>query len=159
MGSNNSVQGSTKGEDDYQSSKTSNGRDPMSLLVCFLLYHLFLFSSFESLFPNSRLMSSESIKLAKRHLDSLKEYFGDVHDDRLLSMAVNPLLATHGSKEVVAMNEEEGGQLVKKSKDLLETAICKMIECMTQESDDEVSNSSGECNFIFLLVNEYHLSH
>ncbi len=43
-----------------------------------------------------RLMTADSIELVKKVNKSFKEYFKKIPDDRLLAMAINPLLVSHG---------------------------------------------------------------
>ena len=65
------------------------------------------------------MMNPDAIELTKRYLSSLDEYFGNVPEDRLLAMIMNPLLATCGFKDLTVLLEEEGVALVTRVTQLL----------------------------------------
>lgn len=66
------------------------------------------------------MMTLDSIELKDRYIRSIDEYFNQVNDDRLLAMIVNPLLATKGFQEVIALSDEGvGDQLLERAKKLL----------------------------------------
>ena len=57
-------------------------------------------------------MNPDAIELTKRYVDSFKEYFTNIPDDRLLAAIMNPLLATYGFKDMTVILEDEGGAFI-----------------------------------------------
>ena len=93
-------------------------------------------------------------------MDSLKEYFSEVHDDRLLAMAVNPLLATRGFEDVIALMDNEddeddegkGKQLVDKGKSLLKKAVIKVTQAIKERSSHEVEVNEPLGKSLFYMI-------
>ena len=104
------------------------------------------------------MMTTDSIELKQRYVNGYKEYFEDFHPDQLLAMAVNPLLATRGFKDMIAlMGKRAGEKLKRESKDLLRQSIRKFAqgmdtECSSTITDD--SSSSEEDDFDLLTPKE-----
>ena len=67
-----------------------------------------------------RLMTDSSIELVKRYVKSYEAYFDHFSHDRLLAMAVNPLLVTQGFEDMIAlMGDGSGNKIVETAKKLL----------------------------------------
>jgi hypothetical protein len=72
------------------------------------------------------MMNDDAIELTERYVSSLEEYFGNVPDDRLLAMIMNPLLATCGFKDLTVLLEDKGVALVTRATQLLRCSMQKL---------------------------------
>ena len=65
-------------------------------------------------------MTTDSIELTTRYVDSLNHNFNNISDDRVFTVSVNPLLATRGFDEMIALvGDEEGEKIKERAKKLL----------------------------------------
>ena len=89
-------------------------------------------------------MTADSIELTTRYVDSLNHYFNNISDDRLLAMAVNPLLATRGFDEMIALvGDEEGEKIKERAKKLLTQFVHELAKGMLER--ELPSNSDAGC--------------
>ena len=85
-------------------------------------------------------MTTHSTKLIQKLCDSYEEYFPKVPDDRLLAMAVNPLMSTMGFDDVVKLLEDDGsGEVLKsRAKALLKQYLLNVLRA------EERANAAAE---------------
>ena len=91
-------------------------------------------------------MSTDSRELTSRYVNSYDEYFTNIHDDRLLAMSINPLLATRGLDDIIALlGDEHGTRFKEKTHNLLTRSIHKLAQKMLekQRSESRVANDVG----------------
>ena len=95
-------------------------------------------------------MTNHSVELVKRVINSYKEYFKEIPDDRLLAMAVNPVMATKGFGDVVALLDADGaGEKLKlRSVALLEQYVFNILvaEEEAREKDNKKSLKSNSAS-------------
>jgi len=88
-------------------------------------------------------MTQDSITLIGRYVDSYKEYFEVLRNDRILSMVVNPLLATHGCDDMKAlMGRAKGDEFITNAKHLLTKNIKKFTQGMEAETASTTEESA-----------------
>ena len=78
-----------------------------------------------------RMLSADSIELRRRCLDSFREYFNDMADDRILAMSLNPVLLDLGLSDLEMLWDDQPGKFVRfveKAKKLLKAAVEQMIK-------------------------------
>lgn len=107
------------------------------------------------------MLSNDSIEFISRSQASYSEYYNHVSADRLLSFAVNPLLATLGSIEIIATLDDDddfgtdGTDVVNKAKILLQEHVLNILRAKLAQSDsheaidvstDENISPSGTAN-------------
>ena len=92
-----------------------------------------------------RLMTEASRGLVKRHVVAINEYFQKISDDCLLALAVNPVLATHGCVEIIALRTEDGDgeEIVARAKKLLKEEVQRVTEAMKLVAEEAASESEG----------------
>ena len=92
-----------------------------------------------------RLMTEASRELVKRHVEAINEYFGKISDNRLLALAVNPVLATHGCVEIIALRTEDGDgeEIVARAKKLLKEQVQRVTEAIKLVAEEAASESKG----------------
>lgn len=94
-------------------------------------------------------LSSDSIDLISRTQTSYEEYYNHVSDDRLLSFALNPLLATLGSIEIIASLDDDdifgtdGTDLVDKAKTLLQEHVLHILRAKLGQFDTNVGSDAS----------------
>lgn len=96
------------------------------------------------------MLSSDSIQLRKRCVDSFNEYFNVISDDGILAMIVNPLLLCRGLPDLEACWDSEGGKydrFVNKAKGLLKAMVEQMFK-----PDVVSANEGGESGKIIVHV-------
>lgn len=118
----------------------------MSLVVIvhtdmFLHFCLMLLSS-----VNNSMMEIASSQLIKRYVKSYEEYFTHIPDDRLLAMAINPILANRGCEDIKALlGDDEGQQLIDRAKDLLVRFIYKHARTtLMQDKPESAATEENE---------------
>ena len=88
-------------------------------------------------------MTQDSITLVGRYVDSYKEYFTVLRNDRILAMVVNTLLATRGCEDMKAlMGKAKGDEFVNNAKHLLKKNIKKFTQGMEAETVSTTEESS-----------------
>ena len=88
------------------------------------------------------MLSPSSIQLITRFIERMEGYFDEIHEDRLLSLVINPLLATFGCNEIKILLPQngEGKKLVAKAKQLLKDYLRKLMK--NKAPDTEYSPGS-----------------
>ena len=100
-------------QDDNQPRKSNKGVDTVSPFLSVVPQHIICPTHHATFLSYSiSLMTADSIELTTRYVDSLNHYFNNISDDRLLAMAVNPLLATRGFDEMIALVGDEEGEKI-----------------------------------------------
>ena len=76
----------------------------------------------------------------------MDEYFNEIHNDRFLAFAVNPLLATLGCNEIKILLPQngEGGALVAKAKQLLKDYLRNLMKNKATETESASSSETVE---------------
>lgn len=95
-------------------------------------------------------MSPDAIELVKRHFRAMVEYFSVIPDDRFLAFSVNPILVTLGVKDIMALREEDGQELVDKSKEILEKHLRQITASMALGAND-ADQSKGKAQYLSCL--------
>ena len=93
-------------------------------------------------------MTDDSITLIGRYVVSYNEYFTTLRNDRILAMAVNPLLATPGCQDMLAlMGHIKGQAFISKAKYLLENIIRKFTQGMEEEVATTTKPTTEESSY------------
>ena len=96
-------------------------------------------------------MTDDSIELVDRVVSALEEYFGEVTDDRLLSMIVNPHLAINGFEDLKKLEGEKGDELFDRAKKLLKKNMIRLAKPVERGIDLDANNTEG--TYIRLYLN------
>ena len=90
-------------------------------------------------------MTEASRGLVKRHVVAINESFGKISEYGLLALAINPVLATHGCVEIIALRTEDGDgeKIVAREKKLLKEEVQRVTEAMKLVAEEATSESEG----------------
>ena len=97
------------------------------------------------------ILSSTTIELISKCRKSFKEYVQEIPDNRLLSLAINPLLATRGCKDIIALKDDAAGKrLVERAMRLFKEYIQKFAPSTT-ENETSMGSITLHCQS-YLIV-------
>ena len=104
------------------------------------------------------MMTPNSIELIGKCVKSFNEYFNKIPDDRLLAMAVNPLLCTEGFSYIIGLLDEKGEVLLNRAKRLLEKIVQNILQAKGKPKQNEADNEQGKQLSIDNMIDSLYIS-
>ena len=130
-------------QDDNQPRKINRGEYTVSPFSSVVPQYI-IFLTCQANFLSFSISLMTSIELTLIYVDSLINHFNNISDDRLLAMSVNPLQATRGFDEMIALvGDKEGEKIKERAKKLLTRSVHELAKGMLEK--ELPSNSDAGC--------------